>query len=189
MVSGLGYLAYDSLNPPPTARYYATEQQCIADAIARRNRLTPEQCKVQFQYAMSEYNRITPVYQTQQQCQQDTNSVCTVTNNPSGWRPTSGGAYFLDEHHTSDRTYIYLGRTYSVQRVLPIYQSTSGLVTPSGARISVPQSGVLLQSRDLSSSHTLPARPSGYAAQGTVRGRGSFGSAVRLTSPRGFGGK
>jgi uncharacterized protein YgiB involved in biofilm formation len=189
VVGGLGYLAYDLLNPPPTARYYATEQQCIADATLRKNGLTADQCRTQFRYAMQEYQRITPVYRTQPECQEDTGSICSPVSNPSGWRPDFGGAYLVNEYDDRDRVYVHSGSSYRVHPVLPVYRSASGLVTPSGSRIASPQSGVLFRSRDLSPSDAAPARPAGYAARGTVKGRGSFGSSVRLTAPRGFGGK
>ena len=195
VVGGLGYLAYNLLNPTQDVVYYASEQQCIADAVAQKNGLTQEECQIQFQYALQEYERITPIYSTQQECQADTAGNCSPVSDPSvgsGWRPDFGGTYFPSTvNNDVDRTVVYMGSgTYrSVYPVQPVYRSGSEIVTPSGARIAPPRTGVLLESQYFSPSRTAPARPQGYAAQGTIKGRGSFGSSVRSTAPKGSGGK
>jgi len=187
-----GYLTYELFNPPQDVIYYASEPQCAADALAQTNGLTPDQCRAQFQYAMQEYERITPVYLSQQECQDDTSSICSQilapNNGASGWRPEFGGTYFSSD---ADRTVMYggSGSYQQVYWVQPVYRSYSKIVTPSGVQIATPRSGVPLESRYFSHSITAPTRPTGYAAQGTVKGRGSFGSSVRSAAPRGSGGK
>jgi uncharacterized protein YgiB involved in biofilm formation len=194
VVGGLGYLAYDLLNPSQDVIYYASEQQCIADAVAKKNGLTQEECHVQFQYAMQEYERITPIYGSQQDCQEDIAGSCSpvsASSGGSGWRPDFGGTYFTSNGNDGDRTVVYLGsgRYQSVYPVQPVYRSGSEIVTLSGTRIASPQTGVLLESRYFSPSNTAPVRPQGHAARGTIKGRGSFGSSVRSTAPKGSGGK
>lgn len=195
MVGGLGYLAYDLLNPQQDVRYYASEQQCVTDAIAHQNDMSQEQCHAQFQYAMQEYERVTPVYRSQSECQEDTAGICSQGLDASlrapGWRPDFGGFYFTnDVSNGSNLTSVYMGTThYTVYPVQPVYRSTVGIVTPARISIAPPQTGVPLESRYFSRSSTIPARPQGYAAQGTIKGRGNFGNSVRSTAPRGAGGK
>jgi uncharacterized protein YgiB involved in biofilm formation len=195
VVGGLGYLAYDLLNQYQDVRYYASEQQCIKDAIAHQNNTSKEQCHAQFQYAMQEYERVTPVYRSQSECQEDTAGICSQVLDASvgapGWRPDFGGFYFTDDvSDSSNLTSVYVGTThYMVYPVQPVYRSTVGIVTPARIQIAPPQTGVPLESRYFSRSSTIPARPKGYAAQGTIKGRGNFGSSVRSTAPRGAGGK
>jgi uncharacterized protein YgiB involved in biofilm formation len=196
-IGGLGYLAYSLLQEPSKeVRFYASEQQCIADAMKQTNGFTKEQCQAQFRYAMQEYDRITPVYRTQQECQEDSASICSQVSNSgaaaSGWRPEFGGFYFTDDvgdeppptvvqgGYSSDRT---------IYHVQPVYRSNIGIVTPDRTQISHPQQGVRLDSSYFSPSRNTPSRPQGYAAQGTIKGRGSFGSSVRSTAPIGSGGK
>lgn len=195
VVGGLGYLAYDLLNPHQDVRYYASEQQCITDAIASQNAMSPEQCRAQFQYAMQEYERVTPVYRSQAECQEDTAGICSQMLDASigapGWRPDFGGFYFTDApSNGSSSTSVYGGTShYTVYPVQPVYRSPVGIVTPARIQIASPQTGVPLKSRYFSRSSTIPARPKGYAAQGTIKGRGNFGNSVRSTAPRGAGGK
>ncbi|MBW4515837.1 MAG: DUF1190 domain-containing protein [Timaviella obliquedivisa GSE-PSE-MK23-08B] len=195
VVGGLGYLAYDLLNPYQNVRYYASEQQCIIDAIARQNAMSQEQCQAQFQYAFQEYERVAPVYRSQAECQEDTAGICSQVFDLSigalGWRPDFGGFYFVDDvGNGSNLNSIYVGTTrYTVYPVQPVYRSTAGIVTPARIQIASPQTGVPLESRYFSRSTTIPTRPKGHAAQGTIKGRGNFGNSVRSTAPRGAGGK
>ncbi|NJR41019.1 MAG: DUF1190 domain-containing protein [Leptolyngbyaceae cyanobacterium CSU_1_4] len=195
VVGGLGYLASDLLNQHQNVRYYASEQQCITDAIAGRNAMSQEQCHAQFQYAFQEYERVTPVYRSQPECQEDSAGICSQVLDLSmeavGWRPDFGGFYFTDNvGNSSNLAHVYVGTThYTVYPVQPVYRSASGIVTPTRIQIAPPQAGVPLESRYFSRSSTLPARPKGYAAQGTIKGKGSFGNSVRSTAPRGSGGK
>jgi uncharacterized protein YgiB involved in biofilm formation len=195
-IGGLGYLAYAMLHEPKEVRYYESEQQCIVDAMNQTNGFTKEQCQAQFRYAMQEYDRITPVYRTQQDCQEDTASICSQVSNSSagvsGWRPDFGGFYFTDDvDDDAPPTAVNSGSTnsYAVYSVQPVYRSHIGIVTPDRALISRPLPGVPLESRYFSPSRDTPVRPQGHAAQGTIKGRGSFGSAVRSTAPLGAGGK
>jgi uncharacterized protein YgiB involved in biofilm formation len=195
-VGGLGYLAYTLLQKPNEVRYYESEQQCIVDATNQMNGFTKEQCQAQFRYAMQEYDRITPVYRSQQECQEDTASICSQVSNSSvnapGWRPDFGGFYFTDEKDDeAPATAANSGssNSYTVYPVQPVYRSHIGIVTPDRALISRPLPGVPLESRYFSPSTDTPVRPQGYAAQGTIKGRGSFGNSVRSTAPLGDGGK
>jgi uncharacterized protein YgiB involved in biofilm formation len=199
-IGGLGYLAYSLLQEPTKeVRFYESEQQCIADAMKQTNGFTKEQCQTQFLYAKQEYDRITPVYRTQQECQEDTASICSQlpNSNPgvSGWRPDFGGFYFTDK--VGDQpppTVVHSGSSgysnyHTIYHVQPVYRSHIGIVTPDRALISRPLQGVPLDSPYFSPSRNTPSRPQGYAAQGTIKGRGSFGSSVRSTAPVGSGGK
>lgn len=196
-IGGLGYLAYSLLQEPSAeVRFYESEQQCIADATNQKNGFTKEQCQAQFRYAMQEYDRITPVYSTQQECQEDAASICSQVSNSSagvpGWRPEFGGFYFTDD--TDDNAPPTVANTgysnsYTVYQVQPVYRSHVGIVTPDRALISRPLQGVPLDSPYFSPSRDTPSRPQGHAAQGTIKGRGSFGSSVRSTAPVGSGGK
>lgn len=199
-IGGLGYLAYSLLQKQPEeVRFYASEQQCIADAMKQTNGFTKEQCQAQFRYAMQEYERITPIYRTQQECQEDTASICVQVSNSSpgvsGWRPEFGGFYFTDDvDDESPPTVVHsgssgYGSSYTVYHVQPVYRSNIGIVTPDRAQISHPQQGVRLDSSYFSPSTDAPSRPQGYAARGTIKGRGSFGNSVRSTAPIGSGGK
>jgi uncharacterized protein YgiB involved in biofilm formation len=188
----VGCQIHERMNRPQNVIYYDSEQKCTADAIARTNGLTPEQCRAQFQYALQEYDRITPLYRTEQECKDDTASICiqvpATGSSPGGWRPEFGGTYFSRD---SDRTvnYWYGGGYHRVYWTQPVYRSYSKVVTPAGVQISSPRVGVPLESRYFSRSTSAPPRPTGYAAKGTIKGRGSFGGSVRFTAPRGSGGK
>jgi uncharacterized protein YgiB involved in biofilm formation len=197
VVGGLGYLAYSLLQEQPNEiRYYESEQQCIADAMNQKNGFTQEQCQAQFLYAKQEYDRITPVYSTQQECQEDTASICSQVSNSSvatpGWRPDFGGFYFTDDVDDDAPTTVVnsgSGHSYTVYPTQPVYRSHIGIVTPDRTQISRPLQGVPLDSPYFSPSGDTPSRPQGYAAQGTIKGRGSFGNSVRSTAPVGSGGK
>mgnify|MGYP003433530834 FL=1 len=206
-IGGLGYLAYSLLQEPTKeVRFYESEQQCIADAMKQTNGFTKEQCQTQFLYAKQEYDRITPVYSTQQECQADTASICSQVSNSSvntpGWRPELGGFYFTDDvefdftNNVDNPSPTVVNssssgssNSYAVYSVQPVYRSHIGIVTPDRALISRPLQGVPLDSSYFSPSRNTPSRPQGYAAQGTIKGRGSFGSSVRSTAPVGSGGK
>lgn len=199
-IGGLGYLAYALLQEPSEeVRFYESEQQCIADATNQKNGFTKEQCQAQFRYAMQEYDRITPVYSTQQECQEDAASICSQVSNSSagvpGWRPEFGGFYFTDDlDDNPPPTVVHSGSSgyssyHTIYHVQPVYRSHIGIVTPDRALISRPLPGVPLDSSYFSPSRDTPSRPQGYAAQGTIKGRGSFGSSVRSTAPVGSGGK
>lgn len=203
-IGGLGYLAYAMLHQPNEVRYYESEQQCIVDAMNQSNGFTKEQCQAQFRYAMQEYERITPVYRTQPECQEDTASICSQVSNSSvatpGWRPDFGGFYFTEDDvkfyitnnvDNASPTVVNSGssNSYAVYSVQPVYRSNIGIVTPDRTQITRPLQGVPLDSPYFSSSRDSPNRPPGHAAQGTIKGRGSFGSAVRSTAPKGAGGK
>ncbi|NJK66742.1 MAG: DUF1190 domain-containing protein [Microcoleus sp. CSU_2_2] len=206
VVGGLGYLAYTMLQEQSNeVRFYESEQQCIADAMNQKNGFTKQQCQTQFLYAKQEYDRITPVYSTQQECQEDTASICSQISNSSvattGWRPDFSGFYFTDdvEFYFTDNvnaspTVVNSGssgssNSYAVYHVQPVYRSHIGIVTPDRAQIARPLQGVPLDSPYFSPSRDTPSRPQGYAAQGTIKGRGSFGNFVRSIAPIGSGGK
>jgi uncharacterized protein YgiB involved in biofilm formation len=207
VVGGLGYLAYSLLQEPPNeVRFYESEQQCIADAMNQKNGFTKEQCQTQFLYAKQEYDRITPVYSTQQECQEDTASICSQISNSSvntpGWRPDFGGFYFTDDvefdftNNVDNASPTVVNNSssgssnsYAVYSVQPVYRSPIGIVTPDRTQITRPLQGVPLDSSYFSPSMETPSRPQGYAAQGTIKGRGSFGNSVRSTAPLGDGGK
>ena len=193
---GLGYLAYTMLHQSNEVRYYESEQQCIVDATNQSNGFTKEQCQAQFRYAMQEYERITPVYRTQPECQEDTASICSQVSNSSaatpGWRPEFGGFYFTDDVDDDAPPTVVNGvngGSYTVYPVQPVYRSNIGIVTPDRTQIARPLQGIPLDSPYFSSSGDTPNRPPGHAAQGTIKGRGRFGSAVRSTAPLGSGGK
>ncbi|MEG4491067.1 DUF1190 domain-containing protein [Microcoleus sp. D3_18_C4] len=194
-IGGLGYLAYTMLHERNEVRYYESEQQCIVDAMNQSNGFTKEQCQAQFQYAMQEYERITPVYRTQPECQEDTASICSQVSNSSvatpGWRPEFGGFYFTDDVDDDAPPTVVNGvnGSYTVYPVQPVYRSNIGIVTPDRTQITRPLQGVPLDSPYFSSSGDTPNRPPGHAAQGTIKGRGRFGSTVRSTAPLGSGGK
>ncbi|MEG4815229.1 DUF1190 domain-containing protein [Microcoleus sp. K5-D4] len=195
-IGGLGYLAYTMLHQRNEVRYYESEQQCIVDAMNQSNGFTKEQCQAQFRYAMQEYERITPVYRTQPECQEDTASICSQVSNSSaatpGWRPEFGGFYFTDDVDDDAPPTVVNGvngGSYTVYPVQPVYRSNIGIVTPDRTQITRPLQGIPLDSPYFSSSSDTPNRPPGHAAQGTIKGRGRFGSAVRSTAPLGTGGK
>ena len=195
-IGGLGYLAYTMLHQRNEVRYYESEQQCIVDATNQSNGFTKEQCQAQFRYAMQEYERITPVYRTQPECQEDTASICSQVSNSSaatpGWRPEFGGFYFTDDVDDDAPPTVVNGvngGSYTVYPVQPVYRSNIGIVTPDRTQITRPLQGIPLDSPYFSSSGDTPNRPAGHAAQGTIKGRGRFGSAVRSTAPLGSGGK
>ncbi|MEG4083596.1 DUF1190 domain-containing protein [Microcoleus sp. POL10_C6] len=195
-IGGLGYLAYTMLHERNEVRYYESEQQCIVDAMNQSNGFTKEQCQAQFQYAMQEYERITPVYRTQPECQEDTASICSQVSNSSaatpGWRPEFGGFYFTDDVDDDAPPTVVNGvngGSYTVYPVQPVYRSNIGIVTPDRTLITRPLPGIPLDSPYFSSSGDTPNRPAGHAAQGTIKGRGRFGSTVRSTAPLGSGGK
>ncbi|MEG5174781.1 DUF1190 domain-containing protein [Microcoleus sp. B3-D7] len=195
-IGGLGYLAYTMLHQRNEVRYYESEQQCIVDAMNQSNGFTKEQCQAQFRYAMQEYERITPVYRTQPECQEDTASICSQVSNSSaatpGWRPEFGGFYFTDDVDDDAPPTVVNGvngGSYTVYPVQPVYRSNIGIVTPDRTQITRPLQGIPLDSPYFSSSGDTPNRPAGHAAQGTIKGRGRFGSAVRSTAPLGSGGK
>lgn len=195
-IGGLGYLAYTMLHQRNEVRYYESEQQCIVDAMNQSNGFTKEQCQAQFRYAMQEYERITPVYRTQPECQEDTASICSQVSNSSaatpGWRPEFGGFYFTDDVDDDAPPTVVNGvngGSYTVYPVQPVYRSNIGIVTPDRTLITRPLPGIPLDSPYFSSSGDTPNRPAGHAAQGTIKGRGRFGSAVRSTAPLGSGGK
>lgn len=196
-IGGLGYLAYTMLHQPNEVRYYESEQQCIVDATNQSNGFTKEQCQAQFRYAMQEYERITPVYRTQPECQEDTASICSarVSNSSDatpGWRPDFGGFYFTDDVDDEAPPTVVNGGSsgsYTVYPVQPVYRSNFGIVTPDRTQITRPLQGIPLDSPYFSSSRDTPNRPPGHAAQGTIKGRGNFGNAVRSTAPLGGGGK
>ncbi|MEG3922476.1 DUF1190 domain-containing protein [Microcoleus sp. T3_A4] len=195
-IGGLGYLAYTMLRQPKEVRYYASEQQCIVDATNQSNGFTKEQCQAQFRYAMQEYERITPVYRTQPECQEDTASICSQVSNSSvatpGWRPDFGGFYFTDDVDDDAPPTVVNGGSsgsYRVYPVQPVYRSNIGIVTPDRTQITRPLQGIPLDSPYFSSSRDTPNRPAGHAARGTIKGRGRFGSTVRSTAPLGSGGK
>ncbi|MEG4280827.1 DUF1190 domain-containing protein [Microcoleus sp. MON1_C1] len=195
-IGGLGYLAYTMLHERNEVRYYESEQQCIVDAMNQSNGFTKEQCQAQFRYAMQEYERITPVYRTQPECQEDTASICSQVSNSSaatpGWRPEFGGFYFTDDVDDDAPPTVVNGvngGSYTVYPVQPVYRSNIGIVTPDRTQITRPLQGIPLDSPYFSSSGDTPNRPAGHAAQGTIKGRGRFGSAVRSTAPLGSGGK
>ncbi|MEG4500572.1 DUF1190 domain-containing protein [Microcoleus sp. F10-C6] len=195
-IGGLGSLAYIMLHQPNEVRYYESEQQCIVDATNQSNGFTKEQCQAQFRYAMQEYERITPVYRTQPECQEDTASICSQVSNSSvatpGWRPEFGGFYFTDDVDDDAPPTVVngvSGGSYTVYPVQPVYRSNIGIVTPDRTLITRPLPGIPLDSPYFSSSGDTPNRPPGHAAQGTIKGRGRFGSAVRSTAPLGSGGK
>lgn len=196
VIGGLGYLAYTMLYQPNEVRYYASEQQCILDAMNQRNGFTKEHCQAQLRYAMQEYERITPVYRTQQECQEDAASICSQVSNASvgtpGWRPDFGGFYFSDDvDDDAPLTVANSGPSslYTVYPVQPVYRSNIGIVTPDRTQITLPLQGVPLDSSYFSPSSDTPDRPQGYAAQGTIKGRGRFGNEVRSTAPLDSGGK
>ncbi|MEG4029146.1 MULTISPECIES: DUF1190 domain-containing protein [unclassified Microcoleus] len=195
-IGGLGYLAYTMLHERNEVRYYESEQQCIVDAMNQSNGFTKEQCQAQFRYAMQEYERITPVYRTQPECQEDTASICSQVSNSSaatpGWRPEFGGFYFTDDVDDDAPPTVVNGvngGSYTVYPVQPVYRSNIGIVTPDRTQITRPLQGIPLDSPYFSSSGDTPNRPAGHAAQGTIKGRGRFGSTVRSTAPLGSGGK
>jgi uncharacterized protein YgiB involved in biofilm formation len=205
-IGGFGYLAYTMLHQSNEVRFYESEQQCIADAMKQINGFTKEQCQTQFLYAKQEYDRITPVYSTQQECQEDTASICSQVSNSgaaaSGWRPDFGGFYFTDDVEfdftnnidNASPTVVNSSssgssNSYAVYSVQPVYRSPIGIVTPDRTQITRPLQGVPLDSPYFSPSGDTPNRPQGYAAQGTIKGRGNFGSAVRSTAPVGDRGK
>ncbi|MEG4113120.1 MULTISPECIES: DUF1190 domain-containing protein [unclassified Microcoleus] len=195
-IGGLGYLAYTMLHQPNEVRYYESEQQCIVDATNQSNGFTKEQCQAQFRYAMQEYERITPVYRTQPECQEDTASICSQVSNSNvatpGWRPEFGGFYFTDDVDDDAPPTVVNGvngGSYTVYPVQPVYRSNIGIVTPDRTLITRPLPGIPLDSPYFSSSGDTPNRPPGHAAQGTIKGRGRFGNAVRSTAPLGSGGK
>ncbi|MEG4533831.1 DUF1190 domain-containing protein [Microcoleus sp. D2_18a_D3] len=195
-IGGLGYLAYTMLHQRNEVRYYESEQQCIVDAMNQSNGFTKEQCQAQFRYAMQEYERITPVYRTQPECQEDTASICSQVSNSSaatpGWRPEFGGFYFTDDVDDDAPPTVVNGvngGSYTVYPVQPVYRSNIGIVTPDRTQITRPLPGIPLDSPYFSSSGDTPNRPPGHAAQGTIKGRGRFGSTVRSTAPKGAGGK
>ncbi|MGL5060961.1 MAG: DUF1190 domain-containing protein, partial [Microcoleus sp.] len=155
-IGGLGYLAYSLLQEPSKeVRFYASEQQCIADAMKQTNGFTKEQCQAQFRYAMQEYDRITPIYRTQQECQEDTTSICLQVSNSSpgvsGWRPEFGGFYFTDDVNNNSSPVVHSGYSgyssyHTIYHVQPVYRSNIGIVTPDRTQISHPQQGVPLDS-------------------------------------------
>jgi len=145
---------------------------------------------------MQEYERITPVYRTQPECQEDTASICSQVSNSSvatpGWRPEFGGFYFTDDVDDDAPATVVNGvngGSYTVYPVQPVYRSNIGIVTPDRTLITRPLPGIPLDSPYFSPSRDTPNRPPGHAARGTIKGRGSFGNAVRSTAPLGSGGK
>ncbi|MGK7925239.1 MAG: DUF1190 domain-containing protein [Spirulina sp.] len=149
-----------------------------------------EDCAPQMQAALEEHNRNAPVYSTLADCQSE-GLQCEATpagSQVSGYRPSYGGTYL---YPYGGSNYIYIDRGGTSRRIYQprtVYRGRNlgELVTPHGRTVTQQKSG-----RTVVPQHTIrpaPARPSGTAAKGTIKGRSStgFGSTFKST---GKGGK
>ncbi len=158
--------------------------------------MRPEDCEAQLALSLREHESNAPVYQTLEQCQAEGTECTQATDNGGtttvqGYYPRFGGTFIYPYDPTPDFVYFYYGGiNHRVYRPTTVYRSTNpdSLITPygrtipryrSGARISVPQH----------TRFTAPARPSGTAASGVIRGRSStgFGSTYKSTGRGGIG--
>ena len=149
-----------------------------------------EDCESQMLAARQEHNRNAPVYATLQNCQSE-GLQCEATpasSQVSGYRPVYGGAYL---HPYGEPNFIYINHGGTERRVYqprPVYRSstTGQVVTPNGQTVTQTTSGRVTVPQY--TSQPAPARPTGAAARGTIRGRSSqgFGSTYKST---GRGGK
>ena len=202
--------------PPPTVAppkvpslFYSTTEQCEADAkkqqieyetklnVYEANKNSPKpippaigsaDCGAQMAAARREHDRHAPVYQSLSTCQSD--GVQCETAPPSsgvtGYRPIFGGTYLYP--YAANATSNFAGNDYRVYQPYTVYQGLNPgqVITPQGDPVSQVRSGRV--SAPQPSNIDAPARPAGYAAEGTIRGRGQsgFGSTYKST---GRGGK
>lgn len=205
----------DTPAPPPTsvpspkvpALFYSSTEQCEADTTKQQQTynaklkayetkqqgaepvppaLESADCADQMAAARREHDRHAPVYQTLAACEAEGVKCETSRSDVSGYRPTFGGAYLYP--YTANATSNFTGTNSRVYQPHTVYQgSNAGLVmTPQGESVVQARSGLV--SAPQQPSVDAPARPAGYAAQGTISGRSQsgFGSTFKST---GSGGK
>lgn len=157
--------------------------------------MKPEDCEAQLSLALQEHEGHAPVYQSLEQCQAEGTECTQATENGGepipGYYPRFGGTFIYPYDPSPDFVYIYFGGIqHRVYRTTTAYRSaTPGMLVtpygrtiqryPPGQKISVPQH----------THFTAPARPSGTAASGMIRGRSSagFGSTYKATGRGGVG--
>jgi uncharacterized protein YgiB involved in biofilm formation len=169
--------------------YLARQQQYQQGKIAEQPApppMKPEDCAAQMEAAKQEHEKTAPVYQTLADCQAEGVQCEAATGN--SYRPIYGGTY-IDPYYTPSYTYIYYGgiqhRVYE-PRTVYLSSNPGMVVTPHGREIAQTTVGRVTAPRH--STFSAPAKPTGTAAKGTIRGRSSrgFGSSFKST---GSGGK
>ncbi len=201
----------EEANEPINAVFYQTTAQCEADTqqqqaeyavlqqkyqagqLAAEPKIPPMQsadCAPQMLAAQAEYQKTAPNYATLADCQAEGVQCEAIPAGESmgGYRPIYGGTY-LDPYDSSTHAYIYSGgQQHRVYETRTVYvSSTPGrVVTPHGREITQSGTGRVIVPRH--TSFAAPARPTGTAASGTIRGRSTqgFGSSFKST---GHGGK
>jgi uncharacterized protein YgiB involved in biofilm formation len=172
--------------------YQTLLQQYQAGQIDESPAAPPMQakdCAAQMKAAQEEHNKTAPVYASIADCQAE-GVKCEATptgEQIAGYRPVYGGTY-LDPYDTSSFVYVnYSGAQYRVYPAHPVYQSINpgSVVTPHGREISQVTTGRVSAPRH--TTFSAPARPSGTAASGTIKGRSSqgFGSSFKSSGSRG----
>jgi uncharacterized protein YgiB involved in biofilm formation len=148
-----------------------------------------EDCAAQMQAAQQEYEKTAPIYSTIADCYAE-GVQCEATRpgeKTAGFRPIYGGTYI--DPYSDNSSYIYYGGgSHRIYDNRPVYQSnmSGSVVTPYGQVIPQATPGRVTVPRH--TSFAAPLRPTGTAAKGTIKGRGSqgFGSSFKGT---GRGGK
>jgi uncharacterized protein YgiB involved in biofilm formation len=202
-----------SANEPINTLFYRDTAQCEADISKQQAEYpvllkkfqdgqiteSPEpppmkvsDCAVQMLAAQQEYDKTAPIYASIADCQAE-GVQCEATpanQQTAGYRPVYGGTYIEPVHDfDAEPRYIYTsGYQYRLYENRTVYRSiTPGrIVTPYGREISQTTTGRVTVPRH--TTFAAPARPTGTAGSGTIRGRSSqgFGSSFKST---GRGGK
>jgi uncharacterized protein YgiB involved in biofilm formation len=174
------------------AEYQTLLQQYQAGQLDEPPNPLPMQakdCTAQMKAAQEEHKKTAPVYNSIADCQAE-GVQCEATpagETIAGYRPVYGGSY-IDPYDAAGSTYVYYGSTqYRVYSAYPVYRSINAgsIVTPYGREISQVTTGRVSAPRH--TTFTAPARPTGTAASGTIRGRSTqgFGSSFKSTGSRG----
>ncbi len=195
--------------PKVPALFYETTEQCEVDADKQQQAyqtqlaaydenklktapkpppLDAADCAAQLDAAHKEHDRHAPVYQSLAACQADgvTCETTSTSSGSSGYRPTFGGTFIYP--YTIGANSNFAGADYRVYQPHTVYQGAAAgqLVSPYGDRL--PRSSPGRTTTPEPTGISAPARPMGYAAQGTITGRSrsGFGSSFKST---GSGGK
>ncbi len=194
-------------SPKVPALFYSNTEQCEADTAKQQQTydaklqayetkpqgskpvppvLDSSDCADQMAAAKREHDRHAPVYQTLAACEAEGVKCETSRSDVSGYRPSFGGAYLYP--YAANATNSFAGTNSRVYQPYTVYQGTNAgmVMTPQGESVTQAKSGVV--SAPQQPTVDAPARPAGYAAQGTISGRSQsgFGSTFKST---GSGGK
>lgn len=151
-----------------------------------------EDCEPQMLAAQVEHQKHAPTYASLADCQAEGLNCEPAPQTTGYYRPVFGGSYFYPYggYYGGNNFiyYSYLGSQRRLYQPRTVYQSSTAgqVVTPNGQVVTNRGSGVVNAPRHTTA--PAPTRPTGTAARGTIKGRGTqgFGSTYKST---GRGGK